>query len=51
MPTTKARERREKGATSSGIELKNHFAPKDVEIDVERDLGEPGEFPFTRGVY
>src|SRR5215831_3244563 len=51
MPTTKARERREKGATSSGIELKNHFAPEDVEIDVERDLGEPGEFPFTRGVY
>jgi len=51
MPTTKAKERREKGATSSGIELKNHFAPEDVEIDVERDLGEPGEFPFTRGVY
>src|SRR5215813_5001691 len=51
MPTTKAKERREKGANSSGIELKNHFAPEDVEIDVERDLGEPGEFPFTRGIY
>src|SRR5262249_55865008 len=51
MPTTKAKERREKGATSSGIELKNHFAPEDVEIDVERDLGEPGEFPYTRGIY
>jgi len=51
MPTTKARERKEKFITSSGIELKNHFAPEDVEVNVERDLGEPGEFPFTRGVY
>ncbi|HKQ73423.1 MAG TPA: methylmalonyl-CoA mutase family protein [Blastocatellia bacterium] len=51
MPTTKAKERREKGATSSGIELKNHFAPEDVKTDVERDLGAPGQFPFTRGVY
>jgi methylmalonyl-CoA mutase, N-terminal domain len=51
MPTTKAKERGKKGATSSGIELKNHFTPEDVEINVERDLGAPGEFPFTRGVY
>src|SRR5215475_5326732 len=51
MPTTKAKERKVKGATSSGIELKNHFAPEDVELNVERDLGAPGEFPFTRGVY
>jgi len=51
MPTTKAKERKEKFITSSGIELKNHFAPEDVEVNVERDLGEPGEFPFTRGVY
>lgn len=51
MPTTKAKERKEKFTTSSGIEMKNHFTPEDAEINVERDLGAPGEFPFTRGVY
>ncbi len=48
---TRAKERKEKFTTSSGIELKNHFTPEDAGIDVERDLGAPGEFPFTRGVY
>jgi methylmalonyl-CoA mutase, N-terminal domain len=51
MPKTKAKERKEKFTTSSGIELKNHFTPEDVAPDVERDLGAPGDFPFTRGVY
>ena len=51
MSTTKAKERKEKFATSSDVELKNHFTPEDVALDVERDLGAPGEFPFTRGVY
>ena len=27
------------------------FGPADVEIDAERDLGYPGQFPFTRGIY
>src|SRR5215471_4743274 len=51
MPTTKAKTPKEKFITSSGIELKNHFTPEDIDLDVERDLGAPGEFPFTRGVY
>ncbi|MGH9832430.1 MAG: acyl-CoA mutase large subunit family protein [Blastocatellia bacterium] len=51
MPSAKAKERKERFATSSGIELKNHFTSRDVEVDAERDLGDPGEFPFTRGVY
>ncbi len=51
MPKTKAKGRKEKFATSSGIELKNHLTPQDVRIDYSADLGEPGEFPFTRGVY
>ncbi|HUK97646.1 MAG TPA: methylmalonyl-CoA mutase family protein, partial [Gaiellaceae bacterium] len=25
--------------------------PESVSVDYERDLGDPGEFPFTRGVY
>ncbi|MCK6576701.1 MAG: methylmalonyl-CoA mutase family protein [Anaerolineae bacterium] len=37
--------------TSSGIEMKNAFTPDDLALDPQRDLGAPGEFPFTRGVY
>ena len=43
-------ERRDKFQTSSGIELPNDFNPSNTKIDYERDLGAPGEFPYTRGV-
>lgn len=43
-------QRREKFETSSGIELPNDFNPENTEpIDFEKDLGNPGELPFTRG--
>src|SRR6476620_8403426 len=48
--STKERVER-KTATSSGIELKTVFEPSDAPIDYERDLGDPGEFPYTRGPY
>jgi methylmalonyl-CoA mutase N-terminal domain/subunit len=51
MPTTKNRDRKERFTTSSDIELKNCFHPDDVAINYDADLGEPGAFPFTRGVY
>ena len=51
MTTSKAKGRPERLTTSSGIELKNHLTPQDVEIDYDADLGQPGQFPFTRGVY
>jgi methylmalonyl-CoA mutase N-terminal domain/subunit len=51
MPTTKAKERRERFATSSNIELKNCFKSEDAPVNYDADLGEPGAFPFTRGVY
>jgi methylmalonyl-CoA mutase N-terminal domain/subunit len=36
----------------SGIEIKSIYTPNDIEgMDYLRDLGFPGEFPFTRGVY
>jgi methylmalonyl-CoA mutase, N-terminal domain len=38
-------------STISGIEVEPLYTPDDVEIDYDRDLGYPGEFPFTRGVY
>jgi methylmalonyl-CoA mutase N-terminal domain/subunit len=43
-------ERREKFETSSGIELPNDFNPDNTSIDHGSGIGEPGEFPYTRGV-
>jgi methylmalonyl-CoA mutase N-terminal domain/subunit len=44
-------ERRKQFETSSGIELPNDFNPENTQpVDYDRDLGEPGEFPYTRGV-
>jgi methylmalonyl-CoA mutase N-terminal domain/subunit len=40
-----------KAETSSGIELNTVFGPPDAAVDYERDLGDPGEFPYTRGPY
>src|SRR5690554_2086449 len=44
-------ERRERFETTSGIEVERLFDPSDVEVDYAADLGFPGEYPFTRGVY
>ncbi len=44
-------ERRERFATSSGIEIADLYTPADVAgLDEASDLGRPGEYPFTRGV-
>src|SRR6188768_2523474 len=44
-------ERREAFETSSGIPIRDLYTPADTaELDEQRDLGRPGEFPFTRGV-
>ncbi len=55
--TTRARalestpERRPRFETSSGIEVADLYTPADIaDLDEDRDLGRPGEFPFTRGV-
>jgi methylmalonyl-CoA mutase N-terminal domain/subunit len=46
-----AAERRERFATSSGIEVRDLYTAADLAgFDEERDHGRPGEFPFTRGV-
>ena len=46
-----AAERRDPFATSSGIEVRDLYTPADIAgLDEGRDLGRPGEFPFTRGV-
>ena len=47
-----APERRDEAlSTISGIELDALATPDTIDIDYGRDLGFPGEFPFTRGVY
>jgi len=38
-------------STISGVENEPLYSPDNVDVDYERDLGWPGEFPFTRGVY
>jgi methylmalonyl-CoA mutase N-terminal domain/subunit len=44
-------ERREAFLTSSGTEVRDLYTPADLAgLDEDRDLGRPGEFPFTRGV-
>lgn len=44
-------ERGEHFRTSSGIELPVDFNPSNTEeIEYDRDLGDPGAFPFTRGI-
>lgn len=43
-------QRRDKFETTSGIELPNEFSPENTQdVDYKEDLGDPGEFPFTRG--
>ena len=37
--------------TISGLGVDPLYTPDNVEIDYERDLGYPGVYPYTRGVY
>ncbi|HKR98576.1 MAG TPA: methylmalonyl-CoA mutase family protein [Candidatus Dormibacteraeota bacterium] len=37
--------------TLGGLPLKSFYGPGDVALDVERDLAEPGSYPYTRGVH
>jgi methylmalonyl-CoA mutase, N-terminal domain len=44
-------ERKESFETSSGIPVKDLYSPVDnAGLDYMRDLGIPGEYPFTRGI-
>jgi methylmalonyl-CoA mutase N-terminal domain/subunit len=38
--------------TTSGVEIKPVYTPEDLrDIDYERDIGNPGQYPYTRGPY
>src|SRR5829696_1261962 len=44
--------RRDERRTESGIEVKPLYKPEDLEgFDYAERLGDPGEYPYTRGVY
>lgn len=48
----KAGQREERFETLSGVEVKTVYDPLDIEhLDFVKDIGYPGEYPFTRGVY
>ncbi len=38
-------------STVSDMELEPVYGPQDVTSDFDRDIGYPGEYPYTRGVY
>ncbi len=51
---SRAPERKEKFTTSSGIEVRRFYTPLDLEeigFDYLKDVGFPGEPPFTKGPY
>src|SRR5213079_998780 len=41
----------ELSSTISGLENEPLYTPDNVDLDYDRDLGYPGVYPFTRGVY
>jgi len=46
------KERKKRFSTSSQIEIKRVYSEKDLDgFDPARDLGQPGSYPFTRGVH
>jgi methylmalonyl-CoA mutase N-terminal domain/subunit len=45
-------ERKATFTTLSDIPIKRLYTPLDIEkLDYDQDLGNPGEFPYTRGIY
>jgi methylmalonyl-CoA mutase N-terminal domain/subunit len=48
----RAKERKEKFVTTSGEAMNRLYTPADIaDLDYLRDLGFPGEYPFTRGIH
>src|SRR5579862_2588543 len=51
MATIEDRPARTVHSTVSGNCVEPLYTSRDVDLNYKRDLGDPGEFPFTRGVY
>src|SRR5919198_3293648 len=50
-PVLPEEERDDRKITDSGIEIKRLYEEDDVKPGLEERLGEPGEYPFTRGIH
>jgi methylmalonyl-CoA mutase N-terminal domain/subunit len=51
-PDTAAVESGQLRANLSGLSIKTSYSDRDIsDFDSARDLGPPGEYPFTRGVH
>jgi len=47
-----SRERSDSFTTISGRRIERVYAPSDIaDLDYSRDLGDPGSFPYTRGIH
>jgi methylmalonyl-CoA mutase, N-terminal domain len=45
-------ERQETFTTQSGVPIERLYTPSDTpDMDYQRDLGNPGEYPYTRGIH
>jgi methylmalonyl-CoA mutase N-terminal domain/subunit len=42
---------RQERRTDSGIDIQPVYTPSPVGLDIESDLGLPGDYPYTRGIY
>jgi methylmalonyl-CoA mutase N-terminal domain/subunit len=51
MAATEDRKAEKLFSTISGIETEPLYGPDNVELDYDRDLGLPGAYPYTRGIY
>ncbi|MFB0565023.1 MAG: methylmalonyl-CoA mutase [Candidatus Aminicenantaceae bacterium] len=52
MASLKEKERENTFLTSSQISIKRAYSEEDLEsFDYQKKLGQPGEYPFTRGIY
>jgi methylmalonyl-CoA mutase, N-terminal domain len=48
----KSPERAQRFTTISGVPIERLYTPADIaEFDYPRELGDPGEYPFTRGIH
>ena len=47
----KQEDRRERFSTLSDMDIEPLYSPEDLDSNYEREIGVPGEYPFTRGVY
>jgi methylmalonyl-CoA mutase N-terminal domain/subunit len=50
MAEKQTQDRKPNFTTSSGIPLERAYAPANTPIDYDTNLGNPGEYPYTRGI-